>query len=329
MIYNQWYAVMESKEVKKGKATGVTRFGEKLVLWRDKDGKPVCQMDRCAHRGVMLSAGVLKNHHIQCPFHGLEYDETGKCTVIPANGKNAPVPPYFEVLTYPSQDAHGFIWVFWGDRRENLPPLPFFEDIDESFSYGTYSDHWSVQYSRAIENQLDVVHVPFVHQSSIGRGNRTLINGPRTSVSPDGLSIWVYNVLDEGQKPLKPEETPEPKKDQQHLHFKFPATWQNFITPKLRITICFAPIDEENCKLYIRFYQSFIKIPLLKQFVNWAGCRLNSWIAGQDKRVVITQQPKKTALKMNEKLFQGDHPIVSYRKGRDELQKAGGTPEGK
>jgi phenylpropionate dioxygenase-like ring-hydroxylating dioxygenase large terminal subunit len=42
MIPNQWYAILESNEVKRGKPIGVTRMGEKLVLWRDEQGKVVC-----------------------------------------------------------------------------------------------------------------------------------------------------------------------------------------------------------------------------------------------------------------------------------------------
>ena len=38
MIPNQWYAILESDEVKKGKPIGVTRMGEKLVAWRDTRG---------------------------------------------------------------------------------------------------------------------------------------------------------------------------------------------------------------------------------------------------------------------------------------------------
>ena len=42
-------------------------------------------------------------------------------------------------------------------------------------------------------------------------------------------------------------------------------------------------------------------------------------ILGQDKRVVLTQQPKKTDMDMGEKLFQADRPIVPYRQRRKEL----------
>ncbi len=36
---------------------------------------------------------------------------------------------------------------------------------------------WHVPFLRAVENQLDVMHLPFVHKTTIGRGNRTLVNG--------------------------------------------------------------------------------------------------------------------------------------------------------
>jgi hypothetical protein len=42
----------------------------------------------------------------------------------------------------------------------------------------------------------------------------------------------------------------------------------------------------------------------------------NRVILHQDRRVVETQIPKKTMLKMNENLVQGDLPIIQYRKRR-------------
>ena len=56
MIRNQWYVVLESQEVK-AKPVGVTRMGEKLVFWRDGQGRVHCLFDKCCHRGAALSAG--------------------------------------------------------------------------------------------------------------------------------------------------------------------------------------------------------------------------------------------------------------------------------
>jgi len=100
MIRNQWYVVLESKEVRK-KPFAVKRLNENLLFWRDETGKVICFVDHCPHRGVALSAGkMLDNHHIQCPFHGLEFDNEGRCTVIPANGFGADVPSNFHVKRY-------------------------------------------------------------------------------------------------------------------------------------------------------------------------------------------------------------------------------------
>lgn len=42
------------KELPKNKLIGVTRLGEKLVFWRNKDGEIICLKDKCAHRGAAL-----------------------------------------------------------------------------------------------------------------------------------------------------------------------------------------------------------------------------------------------------------------------------------
>ena len=235
MIKNQWYAVLNSNEIKKGRVLGVTRLGEKLVFWRDKEGEIGCIFDKCTHRGAALSKGkVLKNNKIQCPFHGFEYDKNGKVTKIPAIGKNAPVPDRYKINSYPVKDEHGFIWLWWGEEQEKYPPIPFFEDIDDKFIYDTFIDHWPVHYTRAIENQLDVVHLPFVHYNTIGRGCRTLIDGPITKWVDNELQVWVYMRKDDGSKPLKPEELPEPKKTSL-LHFRFGNIWQNRLAENFRI----------------------------------------------------------------------------------------------
>ena len=100
MIPNQWYAVLDSKELSTGKPIGVTRLGQKLVFYRDTDGNPVCLYDKCCQRGAALSFGKVIDNHVQCPFHGLEYVRKGICVTIPANGKNKTVPERCRVNYY-------------------------------------------------------------------------------------------------------------------------------------------------------------------------------------------------------------------------------------
>jgi len=91
MIWNQWYGILDARQLKETKPLGVTRMGEKLVLWRCDDGVIGCAADCCAHRGAQLSLGKVHGDAVHCPFHGFGYDASGRGVVIPANGEQAPV----------------------------------------------------------------------------------------------------------------------------------------------------------------------------------------------------------------------------------------------
>ncbi|PZR18539.1 MAG: hypothetical protein DI536_01275 [Archangium gephyra] len=72
-IRQQWYAALPSVRLK-SKPVAITRFGTKLVLWRDARGNAVCMVDRCAHRLAQLSRGRVRDGCLECPYHGLRYD---------------------------------------------------------------------------------------------------------------------------------------------------------------------------------------------------------------------------------------------------------------
>ena len=320
MIKNQWYGILESKELKKNQLIGVTRLDEKLVLWRDSDGKVNCIFDQCCHRGASLSKGKIVHNTVECPFHGFRYDASGKVTLIPANGKLAKIPDPYRVHSYKAEDKYGFIWIWYGEYRDDLPEIPFFEHLKSGFTYGGFSETWPVHYTRAIENQLDVVHLPFVHTNSIGRGNKTIVNGPVVKWEDNLMTFYVNNTFDNGNViPKKPQEI-ENYQDLFRLQFQMPNIWQNIISENIRIVAVFAPIDQNNTHIYLRFYQKFMTIPVLKQMVNGLSRISNRYILHQDRRVVLTQIPKKSELKMGEHLIQGDAPIIEYRKRRASLK---------
>jgi phenylpropionate dioxygenase-like ring-hydroxylating dioxygenase large terminal subunit len=105
------------------------------------------------------------------------------------------------------------------------------------------------------------------------------------------------------------------------LEFIFPNLWQNHISQDVRVIAAFAPVDEEHTLFYLRFYQKFVPVPGLKELVAWAAKPFNRRVLHQDRRVVETQQPKRSGLRIGEKLIQGDRPIIEYRRRRDELKR--------
>jgi len=347
MILNQWYVILDSKEVKKNQVIGVKRMGLNLVVWRDSKGIIGAAVDKCPHRGIALSKGKVVNDHLQCPFHGFEYDTTGACRLIPANGKMATVPEHIHANAYPVTEQHGFIYLWWtgapgeekrqptdtdapSGKQEKLkektsspPMVPWFTNLGNDLVWRGFTDRWKAHYSRAIENQLDVVHVPFIHHTTIGRGIGPLVNGPYTETDGNRLSFWPANDHDNGQTPVPPTQMSKPDKST-YLTFLFPNLWQNHIMDAMRIVVAFVPVDENNTIFYLRTYQKMVKIPLLKEIFFFLTKIYNRIVLAQDRRVVETHQPQATSLKMDENLIAGDYPIILYRKRRDELHRAVG-----
>ena len=140
----------------------------------------------------------------------------------------------YRVNAYRARDAFGLIWVWYGDYDAVLPEIPFFEELTNDFTFGEISENWNVHYTRAIENQLDVVHLPFVHKTTIGRGNKTLVNGPVAKWNDNRLTFYVKNELDQGQRPKKPNEIENYEK-LFHLQMQMPNIWQNIISDQLRV----------------------------------------------------------------------------------------------
>ncbi len=322
MIRDQWYAVLTSAEVRRGKPYGTIRLGERLVFWRNNAGELSCLQDICAHRGAALSLGECCDNEVICPFHGFHFDNNGRGTQIPANGKSARIPEGFRVKSYPVREKFGMIFIWWGHSAPNPTEPPFFGNLDDTFSGSTSKHLWRVHYSRAVENQLDLVHLPYVHRKSIGRGNRTLVNGPVQVARDNQIQFWVYNEVDKGQIPLKADQLPPPDDNRQHIHFIFPNIWQNWITIKFRIFVAFAPVDDSKTMIYMRTCQNFINIPGLKQIINGLNRIYSIKVLKEDERVVCSQIPIATSLKMVEKLIPCDLPIITYRRMREDLKNA-------
>jgi hypothetical protein len=87
----------------------------------------------------------------------------------------------------------------------------------------------------------------------------------------------------------------------------------------MHIIVAFVPIDDANTLMYLRSYQRIVKAPILRQAFNLIGAVGNLVIERQDKRVVITQEPKRADLDIGETLIPGDGPIIQYRRRRREL----------
>jgi phenylpropionate dioxygenase-like ring-hydroxylating dioxygenase large terminal subunit len=310
---NQWYVVLASTELR-GKPLGVERFGRRIVFWRDSQGVAHAHDDRCPHLGAALSAGTVRNDVLVCPFHGFAFDGTGTCRHIPANGSTGRIPKGMALDTFALLEQYGFIWLWLGQRREVYPALPFFPELAQGWRYRTDMVDWPVHYTRAIENQLDVAHLAFVHGAAMGQRGRSFVDGPYVESDAQGIRIWSSNACDVGQAQRTPAELRDAAAGRPpRIRFLFPGIWQLHLGPSIRNMIAFTPINEHSTRYYLRFYHR-IRSPLVAGLFETMMGLSNRLILGQDWRVVVTQTPANSLDACADRHIEADRAIVAYRK---------------
>jgi phenylpropionate dioxygenase-like ring-hydroxylating dioxygenase large terminal subunit len=145
----------------------IVLFGDAIVLWRTDDRAPLSvARDVCPHRGARLSQGWLVDSGcIACPYHGWEFDGAGRCTRIPQNEPDLPIPPRAQLSMVVAEERYGFVWVCVDEPVAPVPEWPHADDYDLRIEF---VEQWDASAPRIVDNSLDISHVAFVHRGTIG-----------------------------------------------------------------------------------------------------------------------------------------------------------------
>jgi len=93
-LRNAWYVATWSRELSDQAALQRTLLGESIALFRDSQGQPVALANQCPHRFAPFSGGKIRGDAIECPYHGLRFDRSGRCVHNPhGDGRIPPVHP--------------------------------------------------------------------------------------------------------------------------------------------------------------------------------------------------------------------------------------------
>jgi vanillate O-demethylase monooxygenase subunit len=158
-----WYPVAELSEI--GDAPlGVKLLDVELVLFKGKSGIAIA-LDRCPHRHVRLSAGAVSAGEIICPYHALSFDESGRCTHVPAVTRGAKLPPSYRVGVFPVQIRYGLVWTKLAESDHSIPEFP---DVGDSGVVFIKTRTWPVSSARQVENFFDLGHLPVIHGATLG-----------------------------------------------------------------------------------------------------------------------------------------------------------------
>jgi phenylpropionate dioxygenase-like ring-hydroxylating dioxygenase large terminal subunit len=194
---DHWYPVAAATDLRKGKALGVSFAGAPIVLVRTGSNRVFALEDRCAHRQMPLSCGVVAGELIKCCYHAWSYNSDGRCS-IPYLPKGVAMPR--GVRAYPSREAYGLIFVFPGNpalaEQVAFPDLPAARsDRHMTLSYVREVD---CHYSFMHENLMDMNH-QFLHRRWLRKIKPTLLD-TRTA---DGVVEVDYKFeLVDGDAPM-------------------------------------------------------------------------------------------------------------------------------
>lgn len=270
LLTNVWY-IAEASENVTDKPVKVTMLGREFVLFRDGAGKAVCLSNTCCHRGASLAQGRCQpDGTVSCPFHGWRYDASGRCTLIPsAADPGAGIPANARVDSYPTQERHGYIWAFLGDRVEEAHPVfDMPEDSDPAFRRVSFTDTWktNVHWMKMVD--LDQVHLHIVHGIPLNEENPSRPSAHSVEWLPTGFRTHLVS-----QPPprggswaqLRQERT----KVNSYLTFYLPGftlygkveigmPGSNFVNVFYSMS---TPVDEENTRLFLVAFRNFMLEP--------------------------------------------------------------------
>jgi phenylpropionate dioxygenase-like ring-hydroxylating dioxygenase large terminal subunit len=142
-------------------------LSERLIAFRDSEGRYGLMDEFCAHRGVSLWFGRVEEGGLRCAYHGWKYDVTGQCVEVPSEPENSNFCRKVKLTSYPLVKIGDILWAYLGDPDEQ-PELPDFEFAHVSPEQTFTSKRWQESnWLQALEGGIDSSHVSWLHSGGL------------------------------------------------------------------------------------------------------------------------------------------------------------------
>jgi vanillate O-demethylase monooxygenase subunit len=196
-IRNAWYIAAWADEV--GQKPLARRIcDEPVVLFRDGEGRPAALVDRCCHRSAPLSLGEVVPAGIQCGYHGLTFDGSGRCVLVPGQSH---ISESVRVQSYPLVEKNQFLWIWMGDpARADASRIVDFPYHDDKAHWPHKHDRYPIKanYMLMVDNLMDLTHLGYLHARTVGGNPAAHVNAEmKTTHTPSGLKFtrWMRNSV--------------------------------------------------------------------------------------------------------------------------------------
>ena len=244
--------------------TGVSVLGERLVLFRDEQGRLGLINRHCPHRGADLCYGRLEDGGVRCPFHGWLFDVGGQCLEQPGEPEGSTYFNHIRATNYPCVERNGIVFAFLGEGQP-----PGFDRMDcfeapEEYTFA-FKGHLECNWLQALEVGIDPAHASFLHRySEAGDPGRTYGQQFRDTVGED--SIAMTTLLRQYPRPeievdrtgygLRIRAIRKLADGRRHVRVTnqlFPQAICIPMSSEMTITQWHVPVDDTNCYWYALF----------------------------------------------------------------------------
>ena len=244
----------------------VKLLGEKLVAFRDSEGRVGLLNEFCAHRGASLFLGRNEECGLRCVYHGWKYDVEGNCTDMLTEPLGSNFKSKIHIQAYPTLEIGGMIWAYLGPS-ENVPPPPMFEWAALPESHRFVQKAWEeCNWLQSMEGGIDPIHGSMLHSVIDPKSTKGGVRGMRTrpdtresevDITDFGLTITNIRKLEDKREWVRVVQYVLPF----HTFFPFqlPATEIGLAPGKTDETSdyrpfsnghIFVPMDDENTMTY-------------------------------------------------------------------------------
>jgi len=143
-------------------------LGERLIAFRDSEGRIGLLDEFCPHRRASLYWGRNEECGLRCVYHGWKFDVEGTCVDMPNERTETRFAHRVRTRAYPAREWGSLIWAYLGPA-ETMPGLPELEWalVPESHRFVSKRLQES-NYLQAVEGGIDSSHVSFLHSTVRG-----------------------------------------------------------------------------------------------------------------------------------------------------------------
>jgi phthalate 4,5-dioxygenase oxygenase subunit len=169
LMRRHWVPALLSEQVAMpdGAPVRVQLFGEKLVAFRDSDGKLGLLGEFCPHRKASLAFGRNEECGLRCLYHGWKFDTEGNVLDMPSEPKASALPEKAKHLSYPTREVGGFVWTYMGppDTMPEFEAPPWAPNAEARVAIARVE--LPCNWAQIMEGQIDSAHSSTLHSSDM------------------------------------------------------------------------------------------------------------------------------------------------------------------